>query len=456
MIQKSLQKETRDIILDSIADGVFYRRRPMEDHLVQSSGGGDYRGVDGGGIGTSAVATFFHANICENECALREAIRTGKAITSKPIYIIRADGRRIPISISATTLEDRDGNVIGGVETFRDLSVIEELRKELDEKYTFADIVARSAAMRRLLAALPQLAESTSTVLIEGASGTGKELIARAIHNLSPRSKKRFVAINCGALPDTLLESELFGYKAGAFTDAKTDKPGRFSAAEGGTLFLDEIGDISPAMQVKLLRVLQERAYEPLGSIDTVRADVRVIAATNRNLLERVKEGHFREDLFYRINVVRLELPPLRERREDVPLLIRHFIDKLNRLQEKSVAGVSEEAMAVLLDYDYPGNIRELENAVEHAFVLCREGLIEPYHLPPEIQKMPAPDEESDRSLTLEQLESMHIAGALRRHHGNRKAAAEELGIHPSTLFRKVKALGIDLPETDGRSGRGK
>ena len=223
---------------------------------------------------------------------------------------------------------------IGGVETFRDLSLVEDLRKELEAQYSFAEIVGRSASMRQVFQLLPQIAESDSTVLIEGASGTGKELFARAIHNLSRRREKRFVALNCGALPDTLLESELFGYKAGAFTDARQDKLGRFALANGGTLLLDEIGDISPAMQVRLLRVLQERVYEPLGSVEPVKTDVRIIAATNKDLGKLVRKGIFREDLFYRIHVIRLALPNLRDRREDIPLL-----DRTLHCQVQPIAG---------------------------------------------------------------------------------------------------------------------
>ena len=331
--------------------------------------------------------------------------------------------------------------------------MVEQLRKELQDKYTFADIMGRSPAIRRLLDVLPQFADSNTTVLIEGASGTGKELFARALHNLSPRQEKKFVAINCGALPDTLLESELFGYKAGAFTDARRDKPGRFALADGGTIFLDEIGDISQAMQSKLLRVLQERVFEPLGSIESVEVDVRVIAATNQDLGQLVQEGTFREDLFYRVNIVRLQLPPLRDRREDIPLLVEHFISKFNRLQEKHVAGVCEGVLTILLEHDYPGNIRELENIIEHAFVLCHGGLIESQHLPPALRKRPGSDLPiTHGGLTLRALEKVHITEAIRRHGGSRTAAAKELGINPSTLFRKIKSLRIEVPVTDGRS----
>ncbi len=450
----ALQQQTRDVILDSIVDGVFtvdsnwritsFNRAAEEITGVPSDAAVGQRCCD-----------VFHASICEHQCALKEALRTGQPVTCKPIYIVKADGERISVSISATTLKDQAGRIIGGVETFRDLSAIEQLRKQLHDKYTFADIVARSAAMRRILDVLPQLAESDSTILIEGPSGTGKELVARAIHGASPRHENRFVAINCGALPDSLLESELFGYKAGAFTDAQRDKPGRFAMAEGGTIFLDEIGDVSPAMQSKLLRVLQERIYEPLGAIEPVAADVRIIAASNRNLETLVQKNVFREDLYYRVNVVRVQLPRLSQRREDIPLLIEHFVSKFNQLRQCNVTGVSEEVMAILLDYDYPGNIRELENIVEHAFVLCRGKLLEPKHLPGSVRDRAQPEPSTGNGeLTLQSLDRMHIAEAIRRHHGNRQAAARGLGIHPSTLFRKVKALGIELPETDGRARR--
>jgi len=298
--------------------------------------------------------------------------------------------------------------------------------------------------MRQLFDLLPPVAESDSTVLVEGPSGTGKELFARAIHQLSRRHAKKFIALNCGALPDTLLESELFGYKAGAFTDARKDKPGRFALAEGGTIFLDEIGDISPAMQTRLLRVLQERVYEPLGGVETLRCDVRVIAASNKPLRELVKQGKFREDLFYRVHVVHLELPPLRERREDIPLLVDHFVARFNRMKGRDIAGVSDATLARLMEHDFPGNIRELENIIEHAFVLCRGGLIELSHLPPHLRGTEGEVRSGLPSgLTLAAMEKLLIRDALRRNKSNRAAAARELGIDTSTLFRKIKAMKL-------------
>jgi transcriptional regulator with PAS, ATPase and Fis domain len=310
--------------------------------------------------------------------------------------------------------------------------------------------------MQDLFQLLPAVAASDSTVVVLGASGTGKELVARAIHDLSQRSKKPFVAINCGALPDALLESELFGHKAGAFTDARRDKPGRFALAEGGTVFLDEIGDVSQAMQIRLLRVLQERVYEPLGSVSPVQADVRVIVATHRDLGDLVAKGQFREDLYYRINVMSIDLPPLCDRMEDVPLLIEHFVGRFNRAQGKDVVGVSDEALGVLMRHRFPGNVRELENIIEHAFILCRGGMIELQHLPRKLLEEVGPASLQPPGASLRSIEAFHIADALRRHGGNRKAAAEELGIHRSTMFRKIRALGLadsdDDLEDDGRA----
>jgi PAS domain S-box-containing protein len=386
----------------------------------------------------------FRASICEHACALRQTLSTNRRVVNRVVYIIDANGQKIPISVSTAALKDPRGRIVGGIECFRDLRIVEELHRELQQQSSFSDIIGRSAAMREIFDLLPQIAESDSTVLIEGASGTGKELFARATHNLSRRRARRFVAINCGALPDNLLESELFGYKAGAFTDARRDKPGRFALAEGGTIFLDEIGDISPAMQARLLRVLQERAYEPLGGVESIKADVRIIAATNKNLAKLAQHGRFREDLFYRIHVVRLELPSLRDRREDIPLLTDHFIARFNRLKGKDIAGVSDAVLARLMQHRFPGNVRELENVIEHAFVLCRGGVIEVEHLPPNLRDDPSANAwRPGKTATLKNMERLLIQDALRRHGNNRHRAAQELGIDPSTLFRKLRALRL-------------
>jgi len=345
--------------------------------------------------------------------------------------------------------------VVGGAETFRDLSLVEELRTQAKGRFQVGDIISRSRSMRWLLDVLPRIADSDSTILLEGETGTGKELVARAIHDLSPRREGPFIPVNCGALPDTLLESELFGYKAGAFTGATKDKPGRFALARGGTLFLDEVSEVSPALQVRLLRVLEERQYEPLGGTRTEEADVRLIVASNRDLAGQVESGAFRLDLYYRIKVMKLDLPPLRHRREDIPLLIEHFVGAFNAVQGKRVNGVSPEALGVLVAHDYPGNVRELQNAIEHAFVLLREGRIELEHLPGDL--VPVAPRRPDRKLveTMKAIEARAIRDAVERNHGNRLAAARELGIHKSTLFRKMRLLGIDLAGQDGRSRPG-
>ncbi len=439
----------QDVILDSINEGVFtvdsdWRITSFNRAAQKITG---IKRKDAIGHHCSEV---FRASICENNCAIKRVLATGRPTVKSNVHIINATGDRIPIKISAAVLRDSDGRVIGGVETFRDVGQIEELRRQLRDKHTFQDIVGRSPAITQLFDLLPQIADSESTVLIEGASGTGKELFARAIHNLSPRRKKPFVAVNCGALPDSLLESELFGYRAGAFTDARRDKPGRFAASEGGTLFLDEVGDVSAAMQTRLLRALQERTYEPLGSVEPLRFNARVVAASNQNLGRLAREGGFREDLFYRLHVIHVEIPPLRDRREDIPLLVDHFISRFNRLQGKDVGGLSRDVLAVLMAYDYPGNVRELQNIIEHAFVLCHEGLIQPGHLPPYLSASGFLGGEG--GVNLKAMEKMLIAGALCRHNGNRSLAARELGINTSTLYRKIRALEINVPKTDGRS----
>ena len=449
---RPMQLRQTAAILDSIADGVFtidqaYCVTSFNRAAEQITGLSRERALG------QRCSEVLRTSICETDCPLRQAMETRRPVLIRPVYIVDDRGDKRPVSMSCTQLRDEKGQPLGGAVTFRDLSLVEELRKQVEARYCFEDIVSRNHKMQELFEILPTIAASDSTVLIEGESGTGKELVARAIHHLGPRRKKPFVAVNCGALPDNLLESELFGYKAGAFTDAKRDKPGRFARAEGGTLLLDEIGDMSPALQVRLLRVLQEKVYEPLGGTQSVQADVRVLVATNRKLDALVGEGQFRTDLYYRINVVQLTLPGLRERKEDIPLLVDHFVARFNRLQGKDVVGVCEEAMARLMTYDYPGNVRELENIIEHAFVLCPGGLIESSHLPASVgTAADAGPAVAGSAMTVKQMERAMILEALRRQGGSRKAAAEELGLHKSTFFRKVKAFDIVLPTRDGRA----
>jgi PAS domain S-box-containing protein len=432
-----------ELILDSLAEGVFTVDLDWRITFFNRAAE-KITGVPRSEALGRHCFEVFRADVCETGCVLRRTMETRTAVSNVPVYIYRADKKRIPISVSTALLLDEAGKIMGGVELFQDISLVSELRKALRRQQSFEDIVSKNPKMLKIFGILPQVAESKSTVLIQGASGTGKELVARAIHNHSPHRDGPFVAVNCGALPDTLIESELFGYSAGAFTDAKKDKPGRFALAQNGTIFLDEIGDISPAVQVRLLRVLQQRVYEPLGSNKSVHTNARVIAATHRDLEQRVKEEKFRDDLFFRINVFKITLPPLAERREDIPLLVDCFIERFNRQKGRAVAGVSRDAIAALMLHQWPGNVRELENAIEHAFVLCQDDLIRLDDLPEHL--VPAGDQLSmPAGLTLRDIEKTAIIDALRRQRGRKVVTARELGIDKNTLRRKMIRLGIRL-----------
>jgi len=438
-----MQTSEQNVILDSISEGVFTVGSDLRITSFNRAAE-TITGIPRAQAIGQQCKDILRANLCETNCALRRTMDTGTPITNKAVHVVDANGNRKTISISTALLRDSSGKVIGGVETFSDTSLVEQLRKEISHSYSFEDILSRNHQMQDLFGLLPNIAESNATVLIVGASGTGKELFARAIHNISLRKDRPFVAVNCGALPDTLLESELFGYKAGAFTDAKKDKPGRFALAQGGTIFLDEVGDISSALQVRMLRVLQERVYEPLGSISSVKADVRIIAATNKDLDALVKADKYREDLYYRINVVRLAIPPLCDRKEDIPLLVDHFIGRFNHLHNRTISGVTDQVLTALLEHSYPGNVRELENILEHCFVMCRGEIIETKHLPASLQAAADTDgTDVKRAVTLEEMERIFIKQALKQNNGNRTAAAKQLGIHKSTLFRKLKSLNI-------------
>jgi PAS domain S-box-containing protein len=429
------------IILDSLTEGVFTINK---DRVITSFNQAAER-ITGfsrkEAVGRKCFEVF-QADICQNSCALARTLETGKNVVDLPVTILNAQGREIPISVTTAVLKDHRGRMVGGVETFRDLSAIEALRKEITQKYTLQDIVSKSEAMLNIFQTLPDIAQSDSTVLIQGPSGSGKELLAKALHHLSPRKTKPFVAVNCSALPETLLESELFGYVRGAFTDAKKDKPGRLAQADGGTLFLDEIGDLPLPVQAKLLRVLQEKTFEPLGSNTSKPLKARVISATNKDLKELVRLNRFRDDLYYRLRVIQIDLPALKDRREDIPLLIEHFRKKFNLKTGKKIEQLSAKALQILMHYDYPGNIRELENIIEHAFVLCHGPIIQPAHLPKELQQE---DVRTGRfSLSTGRLQNRErelILETLEKFHGNRTLAARELGIHPTTLWRKLKGM---------------
>lgn len=449
-MDKAIETQTR-IILDSITDGVF----TVDEQWKITSFNRAAEKITGiskkQAIGRHCWEVF-RASICEQQCALRHTIETGQPIYNQSLFIANVEGSRIPVSISTALLKDETGQVIGGVETFRDLSTVENLRKELAGRHSFLDIISKNKEMKRLFGMMEMIAGSDTTVLIEGESGTGKELFAKALHSLSHRSTGPLTTINCASLPDSLLESELFGYKAGAFTDAKKDKPGRIALAQGGTLFLDEIGDLSPLLQVKMLRLLQEKEYEPLGGTQVEKADIRIVAATHKDLAKMVKEGTYRQDLYYRINVARLSLPPLRHRKEDIPLLSQHFIQKYNHLNGSQIESMSPEMLSVLMAHDFPGNVRELENIIEYASLICKTGEVGISHLPDFLRAASKAPSVQDPDSTIspdgfEVVEKDFIRSILEENNWNRSATAARLKIHPTTLWRKMKRLNIHPPD---------
>jgi PAS domain S-box-containing protein len=381
-------------------------------------------------------------------CGLAESIETGKSLANLHRQLFTKDGRKLPIRASFMALRNEAGEIIGGLETFQDLSLIQQLNRAISNRYTFADMIGKDALMQQIFEILPVVAESEANILIEGPTGTGKDLLAKIIHNASQRKDRPFVKVNCAALPDNLLESEMFGYVKGAFTGADKDKPGRFQEADGGSIFLDEIGDMPLSLQAKLLRVLEDKEFYPLGGRRLCRVDVRIIAATNQILENLVSEKRFREDLFYRLNVMRLELPPLKSRRGDISLLINSFIKQYHVTKGTTVSKIAEDAMDILLNYDYPGNVRELENIIEHACVLGRGEVIERKHLPIYLQKArggPEGETTSGRGAveSRDWWERERIEKALKEHHWHRQKTAEVLGMDRTTLWRKMKKYSI-------------
>jgi PAS domain S-box-containing protein len=438
------EKERTEAIINSIADGVLTLSTDMTLTSFNRSAE-RITGYSADEVLGKPCRSVFQSVGCDEACPVRRMIASGRPVAGVEMEILAKDGTTVPVSVSVALLRDETGEVIGAVETFRDLSRVRTLTEELKGRYSFRNIIGRSHSMQEVYRLIRSVAVTNVTVLIQGDTGTGKELVARAIHYESPRATKPFVAVSCAALPETLLESELFGHVRGAFTGATLDRKGRFELAHGGTLFLDEIAEISPATQVRLLRVLETRQFERVGDSRTVSVDVRLICATNKNLKDLVASGEFREDLYYRVNVVTIALPPLRERDKDIPLLIDHFIEKYNADTGKQVRGVSQEAADILLDYDWPGNVRELENAIGHAFVHCRGDTIIPGHLPTDLTLggIPAAGRGAEFPRSLEDAEKEAIIAMLERCKGNRTLAARRLGISRSSLWRKIGKYGI-------------
>ncbi|MEW6386962.1 MAG: sigma 54-interacting transcriptional regulator [Thermodesulfobacteriota bacterium] len=375
------------------------------------------------------------------------------AATRKPCLFMRKDGSYVHVVKNAAVLRDETGQVLGAVETLTDISEItqrdekiQQLSRLVDTAGDFHGLVGQSPCMQQVFDITSKAAQSDAPVIIYGESGTGKELVAHAVHALGPRREGPFVACNCAALNEALLESELFGHVKGAFTGAYTHRQGRFEAAHRGDIFLDEIGDLPPAIQVKLLRVLETKQFERVGDHRTITTDVRIITATHRHLESLVKQGKFREDLFFRINIIPIHLPPLRERLEDVPLLVDHFLNRLRQGSGKTVTGLTREAMKVLMNYHWPGNIRELKGALEYAVVLTEDGLVTPEHLPPKMSHRELlPESPPVAEPVLETDEKTALIQALRQAGGNQSQAAALLGVSRVTVWHRMKRYGIDV-----------
>jgi transcriptional regulator with PAS, ATPase and Fis domain len=373
---------------------------------------------------------------------VQSSFETKKALDIFRVEMSLKKNRTQVLSLTTAALIEESGRSIGAVITLRDETRLDFLERDLKARKQFDRLTGVSVEMQKIYSLIESLADVDTTVLVTGESGTGKELVAESLHYRSSRRDKPLVRVNCAALPETLLESELFGHVKGSFTGATQDKMGRFQRADGGTILLDEIADISPALQVRLLRVLQEREIEKVGGTAPIPVDIRVIAATNKNLLEKVSTGEFREDLYYRLKVVEVKLPPLRERREDLPMLAEYFINKFNARFQRQIVGASQSVHDALLRYDWPGNVRELEHAIEHAFVLCRESVLAVEHLPEELKRVMEFDVLQERG---KECSAQDIIAALQSADGNKSKAAALLGVSRRTIYRKMEEFGLPI-----------
>ena len=441
------EERSLKIILDNLDIGIFTVNRgghiTFFNTAAEKITGYNRRQV----LGTPC-SSIFGGDTSKDFVLLMESIADGNPRTNRHGEMSTRDGETIPIRADYLPLQKDQGEIVGGLATLQDLTLAQQLDQVISDRYTFKNMVGKDPSMQKIFEMARVVATSDATLLIEGSTGTGKDLLAKVIHSASKRADKPFVKVNCAALPENLLESEMFGYAKGAFTGADIDKLGRFQEADGGTILLDEIGDIPLPLQAKLLRVLEDKEFYPLGSRKIATVDVRIISATNLGLERLVKKRRFREDLFYRLNVLRMELPPLKDRRADLPLLIRHIMRRLCAVQANLPQGISETAMEALLSYDYPGNVRELENILEHALIISRYGVIEPRHLPDYFQNRLASPLETQPAGEIsvqgpEVAERDKIIHLLRQYNGHREKTAQALGVNRSTLWRKMKRLGV-------------
>jgi len=432
-----------DTIVNSVADGIFTVDEQM-NIWTYNKAAEELTGIPYSEAVGRPCHEIFHSSVCKNGCPVREAMETGQSVINREVQIIDNAGNCKPVSVSASIMTDDEGRITGAVESMRDLSLVYTLKEEIQKKYSFENMVSRNPAMHRLFEVVTDVAKSEATVFIHGESGTGKELFARAIHELSPRREGPLVVVNCGALPENLLEAEIFGVRKGAYTGAHEDRPGRLELCEGGTFFLDEVGDLPMSLQVKMLRVLENREYQPVGGRTPMKANVRFITATHRNLESMVAEGTFRQDLFFRINIVTLDIPPLRERREDIPLLLDMALQRFNALYNKRIKSVSADLLRMILSYNFPGNVRELLNLMEQAVILCKGDHVALEHVPESFMHRTLNREPvSDKRISKAPNAGI-LADILNRHRGNRIAAAEALGVSRTTLWRWVKQAGLE------------
>ena len=441
------EERSLKIILDNLNVGIFTVDRSGHitffNTAAEKTSGYNRREVLG-----EPCTVIFEADDAQEVCLLKETIVDGLSRGSRRGKMTTRDGVTIPIRANYMALRNEKGTIVGGLMTFHDLTLVHQLDQAMRDRYTYHDMIGKSPAMQKIFEMINVIAATDATILIEGSTGTGKDLLAKVIHSASRRADKTLVKVNCAAIPDNLLESEMFGYVQGAFTGAERDKPGRFQEADGGTIFLDEIGDLPLPLQAKLLRVLEDKEFYRLGSRHTVKVNVRIISASNRNLAKLVDKKLFREDLYYRLNVFRIELPELKDRRVDLPLLIGHILRRLCVGRDIRSPEISEKVMELLLNYHYPGNVRELENILEHALIICQEDTIQPTHLPEYLQARPAarkamPTATAEQGFTPENTERDKLLATLQQYNWHRSQSARALGMDRTTLWRKMKKYGL-------------
>ena len=439
----AIDKSLTDDILDSIGEGLFTVDSNFKinyfNRAAERITGLNRRNAIG-----KFCKYIFKSGLCYKNCPIARVLESGENLYDVESEIKNEDGILVPIKLNAAVLRNVEDEPIGGVISFRDISDLELMKKKLAEQSDFHGVVGHSKAMHEVFQLIKEISDSDASVLIQGDSGTGKEVIANAIQETSLRKDKPFIKINCSVFSDQLLASELFGHVKGAFTGAIKDRPGRFEVANNGTLFLDEVAEMPLPMQLNLLRVLQEGTFERVGESVTRRVDVRVIAATNKDLRKALKEGTFREDLYYRLNVIPIEIPPLKQRIEDIPYLVKHFISKFSLIYKKDIQDIDDQALDLILRHDWPGNIRELENAIEYAFARTRDkNSIESCKLPPAIRQG-VTCYETQLSQLVKPDGNSNLFQLLEKHHWNKTRVAKELGIGRSTLWRKLKKIGIE------------